>query len=268
MSETITSRQNSRIKEAAKLRTARQRSRQGRFLIDGAREIVRALDSKITAVEAFYCPSLCTLDDAQTAIQKLKSSQALIAEVTPEVFEKLAFGDRHDGIVLVAQTPTRDLNQLKLPAQPLVAVLEGLEKPGNVGAILRTADGAGLDAVLIADGNTDLFNPNTIRASLGTVFTNHVYSATNEEVAAKLQKWKIPLFAARPAADQNYTSVDYSNGAAILLGSEAHGLSSFWNQKNTTGIQLPMHGIADSLNVSATAAVLFYEANRQRNASA
>ncbi|NOY40596.1 MAG: RNA methyltransferase [Planctomycetes bacterium] len=264
MSEKITSRQNTRVKEAAKLRGARQRTKQGRFLIDGAREIVRALDSEIEIVEAFVCPPLCTLDASQTAVARLNSGEAVVADVTPEVFEKLAFGERNDGIVVVAKTPTRNLSQLRLPAQPLVAVLEGLEKPGNVGAILRTADGAGFDAVIVADGQTDLFNPNTIRASLGTVFANQVYPATNEETLAKLQEWKLPLFAARPNAKQSYAEVDYRNGAAILLGNEAQGLSEFWNHQEVQGICLPMHGIADSLNVAATAAVLFYEANRQR----
>jgi TrmH family RNA methyltransferase len=265
MTEKITSRQNTRVKEAAKLRSARQRTRQSRFLIDGAREIVRALDSNIEIAEAFICPKLCTLEDAHTAISQLKSSDALVADVTPEVFEKLAFGERNDGIVVVAKTPNRDLSQLDLPPKPLVAVLEGLEKPGNVGAILRTADGAGFDAVIVADGNTDLFNPNTIRASLGTIFANQVYSATNEETFAKLQELQLPIYAARPDANQNYTTVDYQNGATVLLGNEAQGLSSFWNQKEVSPVHLPMHGIADSLNVSVTAAILFYEANRQRS---
>jgi len=265
MQEIITSRQNTRVKEAAKLRNARQRTRQGRFLIDGAREILRALESNIEVAEAFICSSLCTLEDAHAAVARLNQSEAVTALVTSEVFEKLAFGQRNDGIVVVAKTPARELSQLSLPPQPLVAVLEGLEKPGNVGAVLRTADGAGFDAVIVANGQTDLFNPNTVRASLGTIFTNHVYSTTNEEAFAKLQELKLPLYAARPDATQNYTEVNYQNGAAILLGNEAQGLSPFWNQTEVQPIQLPMHGIADSLNVSATAAVLFYEANRQRN---
>ena len=265
MTETITSRQNSRIKEAAKLRQARQRTKQGRFLIDGAREIIRALDSGIKPLEAFICPSLCTLQEAHTAVNKLDQTDATLAHVTLEVFEKLAFGERNDGVVVVASIPDRNLNQLKLPSNPLVAILEGLEKPGNVGAILRTADGAGFDAVIVADGNTDLFNPNTIRASLGTVFTNQVYTATNQQTLDKLNEWQIPLYAARPDAQQNYADIDYRTAAAILLGSEAYGLSEFWQQKQVTGIQLPMRGIADSLNVSVTAAVLFYEANRQRS---
>ncbi len=264
MPEKITSRQNVRVKEAAKLRNARQRIKQGRFLIDGAREIVRALDAAIEIIEAFVCPALCKLDDARTAVDRITASSAVVADVTPEVFEKIAFGERNDGIVVVAKTPDRNLSQLRLPPQPLVAVLEGLEKPGNVGAILRTADGAGFDAVIVADGQTDLFNPNTVRASLGTLFAKHVCPATNEETLAKLLEWQLPIFAARPDAKECYGEADYRNGAVILLGSEARGLSSFWSRTESHGIRLPMHGIADSLNVSATAAVLFYEASRQR----
>jgi len=148
-----------------------------------------------------------------------------------------------------------------------VAVLEGLEKPGNVGAILRTADGAGIDAVIITDGKTDLFNPNTIRASLGTVFAKNVCTATVAETIAKLRQWQLPIVAARPDAEQLYTTVDYRKGAAIVLGSEAEGLSADWEQQDICGVHLPMQGSADSLNVSATAAILFYAAQLQRAGS-
>ncbi len=263
--ELITSRQNARVKEAAKLRSSRQRTKQGRFLIDGAREIGRALNAGIEIAEAFICEALCTSDSALALVPRLAATSCV--NVTAEVFEKLAFGERNDGVVAVAKTPQRSLEQISLPQQPLVAVLAGLEKPGNIGAILRTADGAGVDAVLIAGGGTDLFNPNTVRASLGTVFAKHVCAATVEETLNKLREWQLPIFATRPDAQQLYTEVDFSHGAAIVLGSEADGLSVEWRQQDIHALQLPMRGIADSLNVSATAAVLFYEAQRQRRNS-
>jgi len=259
----ITSRQNVRVKEAAKLRSARQRAKQGRILIDGAREIIRALDMGVEILEAFVCDSLCRSPDAQNAVGRLADAQ--VAHVTPEVFEKLSFGGRADGIVVVAKTPERQLDQLPLSPKALVAVLEGLEKPGNVGAILRSADGAGLDGVIVADGRTDLLNPNTIRASLGTVFNPNVCAASTQQTLAWLQKSNLPIVAARPDATLPYHEFDFRNGAAIVLGSEADGLSEHWNGTKITQVKLPMLGRADSLNVSATAAVLFYEARRQRD---
>lgn len=264
MHQHIISRQNARVKEAAKLRMARQRDRQERFVIDGTRELLRALDAGIEIVEAFICEPRCVDPETQRAAAKLGETAAVVATVTEEVFEKLCFGERTGGVLAIARTPMRSLDQLNLPAAPLVAVIEGLEKPGNVGAVLRSADGAGVDAVVIADPRTDLFNPNTIRASLGTVFDANVCTATSKEVQAWLRTLGVPMFAARPDATQLYTEVDYRGGAAIVLGSEAEGLTDAWSGSEVTAIGLPMRGIADSLNVSATAAVLFYEAQRQR----
>jgi TrmH family RNA methyltransferase len=183
------------------------------------------------------------------------------------VFEKLAFGDRNDGIIVVAETPQRTLSDLQLTDSPLVAVLERVEKPGNVGAILRTADAVGIDAVIIADGQTDLYNPNTIRSSLGTVFRPNICTATANDAVDWLQQHELRIIAARPEAELLYTDTDLRGGVAIVLGSEAQGLSENWKGENATSVRLPMRGVADSLNVSTTAAVLFYEALRQRNAS-
>jgi TrmH family RNA methyltransferase len=234
------------------------------MVIDGGREIIRAIDAGVRVVEAFVCEPLLADDDARQAAERLADAGAAVATVTEEVFEKLCFGERTSGVVAVAETPRRSLDGLKLPAAPLVAVLEGLEKPGNVGAVLRSADGAGVDAAVIADPRSDLFNPNTIRASLGTVFGAGVVTASSEETLAWLRKLGAPIYAARPQAKRPYTDVDYVRGAAIVLGSEAEGLSEKWRGADVTAIALPMRGIADSLNVSATAAVLFYEAQRQR----
>ncbi|MCA9236633.1 MAG: hypothetical protein KDA44_14250 [Planctomycetales bacterium] len=264
MTHHITSRHNPRVKAAAKLRTGRKREAAARFLIDGPREIARAIAAGVEIAEAFVCEELVEGDEATAAVTKLRAAAGEFATVAPEVFEKLCYGDRGSGAVAVAVPPTRSLARLQLPAAPLVAVIEGVEKPGNVGAVLRSADGAGLDAVVVADPRTDLYNPQTIRASLGTVFGSHVCTATAADTLAWLRTLDVPLVAARPDATQLYTQLDYRHGAAIILGSEATGLTDLWNAADVTPVRLPMHGLADSLNVSVSAAVMFYEAERQR----
>ena len=263
----ITSRQNARVKEAVNLRQRRQRVRQGRFLIDGIREINRALDARIDVVEAYICASLCKSAASQATADRLARIGAPLWQVASAVFEKLCFGQREDGIVVVGVTRNLSLDQLQLPPRPLLAILESLEKPGNIGAILRSADGAGIDGVILADPCTDLMNPNTIRASLGTLFGPNVCTATTEEAIHWLRTRRIPAITARPDAKRLYTQIDYRGPAAMVLGSEADGLTSRWHSAEGEAIRLPMHGAADSLNVSATAAVLFYEAQRQRRGS-
>ncbi len=260
----ITSAHNVRIKDAARLRSARQRKKRQHCLIDGVREISRALDGQIRLVDVFVCESPCHGPEYAALLARLGTYHATIWHVTPDVFEKLAFGERAEGVVAVAETPDRTLGQLPTTPGGVVAVLCGLEKPGNVGAILRSADGAGLAAVIVADGGTDLFNPNCIRASLGTIFTQHVAAATTAETLAWLRRHRYQVFAARLDATRDFTTVDFRGNTAIVLGSEAEGLGEAWNADDITAIKLPMHGAADSLNVSATAAVLFYEALRQR----
>jgi TrmH family RNA methyltransferase len=260
----ITSPHNPRVKAARQLRERKGRQRQGRILIDGARELIRAIGAGVELVEVFVCGELCQGDECRQALAAIARTRAERLDVTPGVFGKLAFGDRADGLLGVAATPRRTLDDLRLPADPLVAVLAGVEKPGNVGAVLRSADGAGLAAVIVADGGTDLFNPNTIRASLGTIFTLPVVAADADETIAWLRARSIRLFAARVEGAVPYTSVDLRGPAAIVLGSEAAGLSDEWTGPDVTAVLLPMRGAADSLNVSAAAAVLFYEALRQR----
>jgi TrmH family RNA methyltransferase len=215
-------------------------------------------------VEAFVCEELCDSEAGQSVLDALTARKTELLSVSPGVYAKLAFGEREDGIVVVAETPRRGLGDHRLPAKPLVAVLEGIEKPGNLGAILRSADAAGVDAVIVADCRTDLYNPNTIRASLGTVFRQNVCAATTEDTIGWLRQLRLSIVAARPDADAVYTDADFRDGAAIVLGSEAQGLSEAWRAENVAAVRLPMHGLADSLNVSTTSAVLFYEALRQR----
>jgi TrmH family RNA methyltransferase len=185
--------------------------------------------------------------------------------VAEPVFQKLAFGERAEGVLGVAAMPDRALSDLSLPDCPLVAVLEGVEKPGNVGAVLRSGDAAGLSALIVADGRTDLYNPNAIRASLGTIFTLPVAAATAAETLDWLRQQGLAIFAARVDGSIPYTEADYRRPAALVLGSEAQGLSAVWAAHDVTPVRIPMLGAADSLNVAAAAAVLFYEAQRQRS---
>lgn len=260
----ITSRQNQRVKDAAKLRDRRARQASGRTLVDGRRELSRAVEAGVRPVEVFVCRELLPADEVDLLMARLDAAGAVVSEVTAAVFGKLAFGDRAEGVVGVIETPTRSLADLALPPRASVAVLEGVEKPGNVGAVLRSADAAGVAAVLVADGGTDLWNPAAIRASLSAIFALPVCQCTSSEAIAWLREQRLPIFAARPDAANSYTQADLSAGGAIVLGSEAHGLSDAWSADDVRPIALPMQGVVDSLNVSATAAVLFYEALRQR----
>ncbi|MEX2187521.1 MAG: TrmH family RNA methyltransferase [Pirellulales bacterium] len=266
--EQITSTANPRIKAAAALRERRERDARKQFLIDGARELSRALAAGIGIDEAYVCTPLCRSEESRAALAELDAAGITRIDVAERVFGRLAFGDRADGVVAVARMPDWSLATLELPENPLVAVVEGVEKPGNLGAILRTADAAGVSTVIVADGGTDLFNPNCIRASLGTLFAVPVCAAAVADVIALLRDRSLRLLTARLDAAVEYTQADFTGGAAIVLGSESHGLSDAWNAAGATSIRVPMLGIADSLNVSATAAVLFYEALRQRTAAA
>lgn len=267
----ITSPQNPRVKEAARLRDRRHRQKQGRILIDGAREISRAIRAGVRVLEAFVCEPLCTSDEARHLLGLLDKCGGEMLQVTEPVFEKLAFGHRTEGVLAVAEMPpARELSQLAFNEDktvPLVAVLEGVEKPGNVGAVLRSADAAGVSAVIVADACTDLYNPNAIRASLGTIFTMPICETNGGDALTWLRQRNFTILAARVDGSVAYTEVDFRGPTAIVLGSEVQGLSPIWSASDIRAIRLPMCGVADSLNVSVTAAVLFYEARRQREGS-
>ena len=236
----ITSRQNERVKDAVRLRTGNERRRQRQFIIDGSREISRALAAGIRGLAAFVCEPLCESDAGQSVLAELRAAAVELLPVTSEVYAKLCFGDREDdGIVVVAETPARRLADLQLPTEPLIVVVEGVEKPGNLGAILRTADAAGVDAVIVADGRTDLFNPNVIRASLGTVFRSGVAEASTAETIDWLRSQQLKVFAARPDASLLYTAADFRGSVAIVLGSEAAGLSTAWQGGDITPVPPP-----------------------------
>ncbi len=264
MATQISSVQNPRIKEMIRLRDGRHRRKQGRILIDGVREIDRAIQAGVVPSELVYCPQLSDNPSVRTILETAERQGIELIEVSSQVFEKLAFGARAEGLVAVASTPRTSLNDLSLDENALVVVLEGLEKPGNVGAVLRSADASGVGAVIVADGRTDLFNPNAIRASLGTIFTVPVAEASSGETSDWLRERRFSVFTARVDGSVIYTEADFTLRSAIVLGSEADGLTDAWSGPGVQPVRLPMLGAADSLNVSITAAVILYEAIRQR----
>ncbi|HSH21642.1 MAG TPA: TrmH family RNA methyltransferase [Candidatus Caenarcaniphilales bacterium] len=263
----ITSVSNQRLKAALRLRGRRERDRDGLTLIDGVRETMRAMSGGAVLREAFVVPELCLEPECRALLERLREHSVPLVELGREAFERLAYGDRVDGVVAVAVTPQGSLNDLRLPAEPLVAVVEGVEKPGNLGAILRSADGAGVSAVVVADSAGDLFNPNVIRASIATVFSVPVAVGSTADVLDWLRRRSLRIVATRVDAPAEYFDVDLTGPVAIALGSEAHGLSDAWGELTTASVRVPMLGVGDSLNVSATAAILFYEALRQRAAA-
>ncbi len=263
----IISPHNPRVKRAARLRDRRQRRKEKRILIDGTREISRAVAAGVAVQEVFFCTELCRGQQVRQVLEDAARDGAELIEVSQAVFARLAFGQRAEGIVAVAALPSHRLEDLRLEENPLVAVLEDVEKPGNVGAVLRSADAAGISALILAAPRTDLFNPNAIRASLGTIFSMPVAAASAEEVLGWLRQHKLRIVAARVEGSAVYTEIDYRLPTALVFGSEAEGLSPLWSGDDIRAVRLPMKGAADSLNVSAAAAVMFYEALRQRSES-
>ena len=262
----ITSTRNPRVLAAAGLRERRAREAAGLTVVDGARELARALAGGARVVEVFADEDRLSAE-GHDAVGLARAAGAAIVPVGGPVIDRLAYGDRSEGLVATVAIPNLSLAALHLPADPLVVVLEAVEKPGNLGAVLRSADGAGADAVIAADPRTDLFNPNAIRASLGTIFTVPVAAGAGAAVRERLAADGIRVVAARVDGAVAYTEVDLRGPVALVLGSEADGLTGAWSGEGVTAVSLPMLGVADSLNVSIAAAVLLYEARRQRGAA-
>lgn len=262
----LSSAANPSVRAAIALRDRRERDRTGQTLVDGARELRRALEAGVPVSEAFVCESLLAGADARAVLDRLDAAGSRVHSLSESLFRKLAFGERLEGVVGVMQVPSLDLGRLALAGDPLVVVIEGVEKPGNIGAVLRSVDGAGADALIAADPRTDLFNPNVIRASAGTVFSVPIAAASTGATLDWLRDRGLRIVAARVDADRLYTEVDLTGALAIALGAEADGLSDAWTGPGIKAVRLPMLGVADSLNVSVSAAVLLYEARRQRGA--
>lgn len=258
----ITSRANPKIKQLLQLQKPRERRAQGIVVIEGMRELRRAAASGWSFSELYLCDELVKFADRNFAEEL--ASQCRTERISREVFEHLAYRENSDGILALAKEPKLSLSTLSLGDNPLILVLEAVEKPGNLGAIMRTADAAGVSAVIVCDPSTDLFNPNAIRSSVGCIFTVPVRACTSEEALKWLRSHNIAINATSLEASQNYLDTDFTKPAAIVMGTEAGGLTQFWTQHADNRLRIEMQGIADSLNVSVAAAIVTFEAIRQR----
>lgn len=265
-SETITSLQNPRVKRLVRLRQRKHREREDVILLDEPRVIRRALDAGVTARELYTCATLLAHDpDAAGLADELAAAGAEVTKLAPYVMAKVAYRDNPAGLLALVETPGTALNELALPPDALILVLENVEKPGNLGAIVRTASGAGVNAVLACGEGADPWNPNTLRASTGAVFSVPVATAEASEITAFLHDRAIRLVAAVPDAHDSYSALDLVGPTAFLLGAEDRGLTADMTAAADVTCRIPMNGAADSLNVSVSAAILVYEARRQRD---
>ena len=259
----ITSHHNPKIKSLLSLGKPRERRKQCLFTIEGKKEIGLALRAGYRIGNLFFCEDLISLRE----VTELGLPERALLPVTREVYDKIAVRENSGGVVAVAEQKTHLLSNLSLSANPLLLVLESVEKPGNLGALLRTADASGLDAVILCDPQTDLYNPNVIRSSIGCLFTVPVATATSEETMEWLSVHNIPFYGASLLASRPYYEQDFRGPSAIVMGTESKGLSDKWTQHSQGNIIIPMAGHADSMNVSTAAAVLVFEARRQRGFS-
>lgn len=262
MKEPISSLRNPTVKQLVKLREKpAERQKQDLFIIEGQREIALAREAGVKFQRLFHCPELTGVS------QPADLDDDILQEVTRAVFEKIAYRESTGGLLALAEYHPLTLDNLRLSATPLLIILEAVEKPGNLGAILRTADAAGADAVIVCDPRTDLRNPNVIRSSLGCVFTTQVVAASSDDILDFLRTRNIPGFAAALTATSYYHETDLTGPAAIVMGTESTGLTEKWLRAADKQIKIPMQGRIDSLNVSTACAILVFEAVRQRSLS-
>lgn len=257
----ITSSQNPFIKSLLLLQEkSKARKQSGTFLIEGIREIELAIKGNYELETILFLPELIS----EKQLTKFLNNQINTIEISKEVYQKLAYRDTTEGILAVAKTKSLQLTDLKLPENPLILVMESIEKPGNIGAMLRTCDAANIDAVIIANPKTDLYNPNIIRSSVGCLFTNQIATAGSEDVIKFLKEKNIAIFGATLQNPNTYHTQNYTIPTALVVGTEATGLSQTWRDNATQNIIIPMQGEIDSMNVSVAAAILLFEAKRQR----
>jgi TrmH family RNA methyltransferase len=259
----ITSPQNPKIKNVLALEKARERRKQNLFVIEGIKELSLAVEGEYQINSVFFCPDIVS----EQALLKIVKKENLLIPVEKNIFEKIAYRESTGGIIALAQQKQHALNFMNLSKTPLLLILEGVEKPGNLGAILRTADAAGVDGVIICDPQTDFYNPNVIRSSVGCVFTKQVAAATSAETIQWLKQKQIAIFCTYLQASKPYHLTDFTKASAIVLGTESTGLSDLWVTNSNANIIIPMHGKIDSMNVSNAAAVVVFEAKRQRGFS-
>lgn len=270
MAEVITSTANAKVKHLVALsEKSSLRKSEGVFVLEGAREVERALGAGYEVVSLFVCPEILLEGSVGEGFSGRGYSgtiggRAVDFEVSRAVYEKIAYRGSTEGVVAVVREKKLTLQDLKLGTQPLIVVLESVEKPGNLGAVLRSADAVGIDALIVGDPRVDLYNPNVLRASTGAVFTVPTVCCSSQEAIDFLKAKGIAIYTAQLQDSFLYYNVDFRAASAIVFGTEATGLTDIWRKAATRHIRIPMNGIADSLNVSVSAAVLMYEALRQR----
>jgi TrmH family RNA methyltransferase len=265
--EQITSFQNPKVKNLLLLQEkSSARREQGLFVVEGRRELEHCIEAGYKVRTVFYCPEIAGTaagNDVEASFSGL-SRESLVIEVPAALYRKIAYREGTEGIMAEVEAKQLSLTDLQLPENPLIVVLEAVEKPGNLGAVLRSADAAGASAVIVCDPLTDLYNPNLIRASIGAVFTVPVVAASSAEVIQFLKGRGIAILTAQLQDSSLYYDTDMRRGVAIVMGTESTGLTSSWREAADAHIRIPMLGRLDSLNVSVSAAILLFEAVRQR----
>ncbi len=266
MYKNITSFHNPLIKQIVLLQEkSRERRKTHLFVIEGLREISLAIKGDYLLKTLLFCPEIISEEEVFT-LKESANSEAEFIEITSEIYEKLAYRSSTEGVLAIAHAKNLSISNLKPESKnPLILIAEAPEKPGNIGAILRTADAAKVDAVIIANPKTDMFNPNIIRSSVGCLFTNRIATGSTSEIITFLKENGINIYCAALQASVQYDTIDYKNPTAIVVGTEATGLSEDWLKNSTQNIIIPMQGEIDSMNVSVAAGILIFEAKRQRN---
>lgn len=265
MSILITSAKNPRVKHAYTLRERKERDREKVTILEGYRELSRALALGIKFRECYFAPELYLGENEPALIEAIEKSGAETFETTATILQKLAYRERPEGLIAIVEMEKKGLESMPVVPNGLYLVAETIEKPGNLGSILRSADAVNATGVIICNRQTDIFNPNVIRASTGAIFSVPVVECTSEEAVEWLRKHKIRSLAATPHTDLIYTENDMTCATAIVVGAEQYGLSDYWMNNADTQVVIPMLGKMDSLNVATAATLLLYEAARQRN---
>lgn len=260
----ITSPANPRVKDVVRLRQRSHRDKHGQMLIEGYREISLALDNGYPLTDLFFCETRFQGQNNEALMARAREAGARLIKCFPSSFDKMAYRDRPDGLLALAPPVHHKLADLTVSACPFIVVAEAIEKPGNLGTILRSADAAGVDAVIVCDRCTDINNPNVVRASVGTLFSRPVVETTSEEARAWLREHGIQTVAATPHTETRYSEADLTRPTAIVVGTEQYGLSTQWMENADVKVRIPMLGQADSLNVASATTILLYETVRQR----
>ena len=261
--ETITSAQNPKIKDLLALQEkSKERRKKGLFVVEGRRELLHCIEAGYKPYTVFFCPEIISAADFQDIADHCDCN---FFEIPQHLYDKVAYRGGTEGVIAELECKKMSLETLNLPENPLVVVLESVEKPGNLGAVLRSADASGVDAVIVCDPLTDMYNPNLIRSSIGAIFTVPAATASSEDTIKWLKSKGIKIYTAQLQDSEWYYDTDMTGGTAIVMGTEATGLTDCWRKAADAHIKIPMLGKLDSLNVSVSAAILMFEAVRQRN---